>query len=208
MTLLNFENSLREKLKHYDKPRPFICDGNPLDCKVFIVGINAATEMENNFWSFWDEGYGFKNDEWFETYILERRTKPLKPNRTRRNKISNTRQRIEWITTALSPIKTLETNLFVKATTTARELTKEDRDSSIFEFLVDVIKPEIIFLHGSVVLKHFKKLYKIDIEKDKIKSVEIRGVKTKVSATMHLAIGWSKQKSIELGEKLKFEIEG
>lgn len=49
MTLTEFEYNLREKLKNYERPRPLICDGNPLDSEIFIVGINAATEMNKGF---------------------------------------------------------------------------------------------------------------------------------------------------------------
>ncbi len=206
MKLLEFENNLREKLKDYEKPRPFICEGNPFICEIFIVGINAATEMNSDFWSFWSKENGFKKTEWLESYILERKLKPLKQNKTRRNKLSNTRQRIEWIIQSIKPIKTLETNLFVKATPTADELKSEDRESSVFEYLLEIIKPKILFIHGNEVIEYFEKLYGIKIVKDKIDKFEILGTKTNILAMNHLSRGWSKQKSLELGELLKSEI--
>jgi hypothetical protein len=206
MTLTEFESDLRKKLKNYEKPRPLICDGNPLDCEIFIVGINAATEMNTDFWSFWSKKSGFNKTEWLESYILERKLKPLKPNKTRRNKLSNTRQRIEWIIESIKPIKTLETNLFVKATPTAEELTNEDKESSVFEYLLETIKPKIIFIHGNEVIGYFEKLYGIKIKKNQIKNFEVSGTKTNILAMNHLSRGWSKKKSMELGELLKFEI--
>ena len=206
MKLLEFENNLREKLKDYEKPRPFICEGNPFICEIFIVGINAATEMNSDFWSFWSKENGFKKTEWLESYILERKLKPLKQNKTRRNKLSNTRQRIEWIIQSIKPIKTLETNLFVKATPTADELKSEDRESSVFEYLLEIIKPKILFIHGNEVIEYFEKLYGIKIVKDKIDKFEILVTKTNILAMNHLSRGWSKQKSLELGELLKSEI--
>ena len=190
MKLLEFEKNLREKLKNYEKPRPLICEGNPLECEVFIVGVNSATEMNSDFWSFWTKENGFKKAEWLESYILERKLKPLKPNKKRRNKLSNTRQRIEWITESIKPIKTLETNLFVKATPTADELKSEDRESSVFEYILETIKLKILFIHGNEVIEYF----------------EILGTKTRILAMNHLSRGWLKQKSIELGELLKSEI--
>ena len=205
-TLLEFETVLREKLENYEKPRPLICDGNPLECEIFIVGINSATEMNSDFWSFWNKTYGFKKLEWFESYILERKQKPLKPNKTRRNRLSSTRQRIEWITESARPIKTLETNLFVKATPTADELKSEDRNSSVFEFLLKTIKPKILLIHGNEVIEYFEKIYNIEITKNEILTFDILETKTKILATNHLSRGWSKQKSFELGETLKSEI--
>ena len=206
MKLAEFEQNLREKLEHYEKPRPFVCEGNPLNCEIFIVGINSATEMKKDFWDFWSGEKGFDKAVWFKSYILERKLKPLKPNKTRRNKLSSTRQRIEWIIESANPIKTLETNLFVKATPTADELKKKDRESSVFEFLLKTIKPKIIFIHGNEVIEYFQKLYGIKIEKNIIENFEILGTKTSLLAMNHLSRGWSKQKSIELGEQLKSEI--
>ena len=96
--------------------------------------------------------------------------------------------------------------MFVKATPTADELTNIDRESSVFEFLLKSIKPKIIFIHGNEVIEYFQKLYRIKIEKDKIGNFEILGTKTNLLAMNHLSRGWSKQKSIELGEKLKYLI--
>ena len=206
MKLLEFENNLRERLKNYEKPRPLICEGNPLDCEIFIVRINAATEMNSYFWSFLSNEKGFKKSEWLKSYILERKLKPLKPNKTRRNKLSNTRQRIEWIIESIKPIKTLETNLFVKATPTADELKSEDRKSSVFEYILETIKPKILFIHGNEVIEYFEKLYGIKIKKGKVNTYEILGTKTNILAMNHLSRGWSKQKSIELGKLLKSEI--
>ncbi|WP_405411327.1 hypothetical protein [Maribacter sp. Asnod1-A12] len=206
MKLLEFEKSLREKLKNYENPRPLICEGNPLDCEIFIVGINSATEMQNGFWNFWSEKNGFNKPKWLECYIVERKLTPLKPNKTRRNKLSSTRQRIEWIVETIKPLKTLETNLFVKATPTADELMSEDRESSVFEFLLETIKPKIIFIHGNEVIEYFEKLYNLKITKNKIADFDILGTRTNILAMNHLSRGWSKQKSFELGELLKFEI--
>ncbi|MEO1545312.1 MAG: hypothetical protein AAFU74_01075 [Bacteroidota bacterium] len=206
MTLTEFEIYLREKLEKYDKPRPFICGGNPLECHIFIVGINAATEMKKGFWNFWTQDLGFDKGQWLESYIAERKEKPLKPNKTRRNLLSNTRQRIEWITESLRPIKVLETNLFVKATPTADELNSGDRKSEVFEFLFETIKPKIIFIHGNEAKEYFEKLYKITIAKDKIQLFKILDTDVKILAMNHLSRGWGKEKSISLGETLKAEI--
>ena len=138
--------------------------------------------------------------------FLKERQKPLRPNKTRRNKLSNTRQRIEWITEASKPIKTLETNLFVKATPTADELKSQDRESSVFEYLLETIKPKILFIHGNEVIEYFEKLYGIKITKGKIENFKILKTSTNILAMNHLSRGWSKQKSVELGELLKSKI--
>ena len=199
----NFTKELEILLKRFEKARPFICDGNPLDCKVFIVGINAATEMEKDFWHFWSNKSGFNKKEWLNSYVAERSLKPLKANRTRRNRLSNTRQRIEWIVDSIRPIGILETNLFAKATPTADELKNEDRKSPIFEFLVETIKPEVVFIHGKEVKEYFENLFNVKLEKEKLNNVDLFGINTNVIPMNHLSRGWSKQKSIEIGEFIK-----
>src|SRR5688572_31077171 len=41
--------------------RPFVCDGSPLKCKIFIVGTNSARLVEHPFFDFWDPLYGFRD---------------------------------------------------------------------------------------------------------------------------------------------------
>jgi hypothetical protein len=201
--IADFGIKLKELLKTYDDPRPFVCDGNPLDSKVFIVGINAATKMKNDFWTFWSDNYGFKKKEWLESYILERSIEKLKPGKTRRNKLSNTRQRIEWLVETIKPIKILETNLFVKPTKTAAELSPHDKESLIFEYLVKTIKPKVIFIHGNEVKNYLEKHYNVNIIKEKVNLIEVLGVKTIIISINHLSRGWSKQKTIDAGELIK-----
>lgn len=112
--LHHFEDELRTLLIDFERPRPFVCEGNPLDCDIFIVGFNAATEMKANFWDFWSTEVGFNKQRWLDEYRKERAVKPLAPGKTRRNKISATRQRIEWMVSATSPHRCLETNLYAK----------------------------------------------------------------------------------------------
>ncbi|HET8886043.1 MAG TPA: hypothetical protein VFM70_06795, partial [Salinimicrobium sp.] len=199
----NFKKHLQEKLKNHNKPRPFICEGNPLDCKIFIVGINAATEMQQDFWEFWSEEDGFNKNKWLGSYKAERAAQPLKKGKTRRNTVSNTRKRIDWIVEATKPVKILETNLFVKATPTAKELKAGDRRSEVFEYLLETIKPEVIFLHENQTIKYFEKLDGVKIVKNETKSFEILGTKTKVLAKNHLSRGWSEANTKELGKDLK-----
>lgn len=203
MTISEFKVELSKKLEKFDKHRPFICDGNPLNCEIFIVGINAATEMEKDFWQFWKDDYGFNKAKWFERYIRERELKPLKSGKARRNKMSNTRQRIEWIVDEIKPFKTLETNLFVKATPTARDLKSKDKNHLIFDFLLKVIKPQIIFIHGNEVIKYFNKIYNVNIKKGEVLKIDIYGTKTTVIAVNHLSRGWSRESSEKAGEMLK-----
>ena len=71
----------REMVSLIDKPtdlRPFVCNGSPLECGAFIVGINPASEMSGDFWDFWSDSCGFDKPAWFNKYKIERMNRPLK----------------------------------------------------------------------------------------------------------------------------------
>ena len=53
-----------------EKGRPFVCQGSPYNCKIFIVGINPATTMEG-FWGYWSDCAGYDKDSFFEGYKIE-----------------------------------------------------------------------------------------------------------------------------------------
>src|SRR5215218_7019589 len=118
MDLIEFAARLKELTRAPTRLRPFVCDGSPLDCRIFIVGFNPATSLTGDWWDFWDSSYGFRRAEWLKRYIPERATQPLKPGRTRRAPISNTRKVIDWIVDAARPVKCLETNIYSAASTT------------------------------------------------------------------------------------------
>ena len=136
-----FEAKLRELIDDPTNLRPFVCEGSPLECKIFIVGINPATTLRRTFWQDWESGYGFRKARWFEHYKKERIAKGKCP-------ISPTRQRIEWIVEAANPIKVLETNLYATSSAKASLLRKNDRDMKPFSLLYHTICPSVIFVHA------------------------------------------------------------
>ena len=64
--LSTFYENLKSRLVAIENPRPFICNGNPLECEIFIVGFNAATEMQAKFDEFWSNVDGFNKSEWLK----------------------------------------------------------------------------------------------------------------------------------------------
>ena len=68
---------LREKLQALmaaDKDgnlRPFVCEGNPYDCKIFLVGLNPVTAIDN-YWGYWDDSYGFRKELWLKAYMQQK----------------------------------------------------------------------------------------------------------------------------------------
>jgi len=144
----DFADELKALVGEDSRQRPFVCDGSPLDCEVFIVGFNPASTMDAGFWQFWRSGYGFDKAAWFEAYRQERQAKPLAAGKTRRAAVSRTRRILELVIDAAAPVRCLETNLYSLPSKSARDLTEADRDCAVFDFLLARIKPRLIVAHG------------------------------------------------------------
>jgi hypothetical protein len=125
--------------------RPFVCEGSPLKCRIFIVGTNSARLVEKPFFSFWDPSYGFKKKE----FIRELELKP--------GGLTPTRKNIEIIVSAAGQEITLDTNFYLCPTPRAKHLNKEDNNADVFEYLLREIEPEIVLAHGNQAIKFFKK---------------------------------------------------
>ncbi|MEW6070911.1 MAG: uracil-DNA glycosylase family protein [Candidatus Thermoplasmatota archaeon] len=190
-----------EKLMENDYIRPFICEGSPLDCKIFLVGINPAARMGKSFWTFWSDSTGMKREAWLNDY-LEQRKKEAK-----KQQLGVTRRNINLIFNKINSIvKCLETNIYTTVTDNVKQLKKNKQalDTSIFEFLLKTIQPSVIYIHGDDVIKYFEKEIEEDIviEKDKITRATFKGVKIKIYATNHLSRGFGKIKVDCIADKL------
>lgn len=146
--LSEFSHGLVSLIGRPSDLRPFVCEGSPLACDAFLVGINPASEMSDDFWDFWSDSYGFDKSAWFEKYKEERKTRPLKPGRKRRNEVSNTRRIIEEVVQGASPVKILETNIYSKATEQASDLEEQNRITAPFDYLLRQVEPRLVIAHG------------------------------------------------------------
>ena len=187
--LKSFEDSLVALIGSPTSLRPFVCNGSPLECNAFIVGFNPASASDEDFWSFWSNKSGFDKSAWYQNYLRERRERPLKPGKTRRNLISNTRRIIDWIIEDASPIKFLETNIYSAPSEEARDLCTAQRLTAPFDFLLTTIKPELIVAHG----------------KDAIAYLSEKEIDANIIPLSHLSRGWSEVRARELGRKIAAE---
>ena len=122
--------------------RPFVCEGSPLDCDVFIVGYNPATKMEGDWWRFWTPGYGYQKSAWFSEYSAQR------------GNVSKTRAKIEDIVRALAGVHVLEANIDARPSAKKSEYPKPV--TSPFDFVLSVCRPEVIIAHGTDVVAHLQ----------------------------------------------------
>lgn len=185
--LAKFEESLRSLIGEPTDLRPFVCDGSPVSCEAFIVGFNPATAMSSGFWRFWNSTRGFDKADWFAQYLAERQSRPLKPGKTRRNKLSNTRRVIGWITDAAAPVLCFETNIYAAATEAAADLTERERVTAPFDFLLRTVKPKLVVTHGMDAREHLRGAH----------------IECKVITVSHFSRGWSQVKAQELGHQIR-----
>lgn len=148
MTLDAFERNLSALIGRPTEFRPFVCDGSPLDCAVFLVGLNPATSLDADFWEFWQTNRGFDKASWFRQYLAEREAQPLKKGKKFRPAISPTRRNIEAFVECAGDVRVLETNIYSKASDDLKSLDLSSREISPFRFLVDAIRPKVIVVHG------------------------------------------------------------
>jgi hypothetical protein len=151
--LHKLERELRRLLHRQEHLRPFVCDGDPTKCRIFIVGTNPATTIEKSFWDFWEIGYGFKKHEWQQEYHAARAARRRAGEHIQLT--SPTRQRIEWIVAAAKPWPCLETNVFAKPARTQADLELKDRQNTILDLLLEQIRPAVIIAHGRAAHQHF-----------------------------------------------------
>jgi hypothetical protein len=189
--LKQFGDRLRHIVGTAEDARPFVCDGNPLDCGAFIVGINPASSVP--FWPFWNDAFGFDRDRWFECYKRTRASACLPPGRIRRQAVSSTRQRIDWIRAPTmkdsadsTKIGYLETNLYTKPTARADDLRRDDRSITVFTFLLAELRPKVLLLHGKEVRQRFERTFGCSLSVQ-FSAVSVAGQSMMAAAVPHLS---------------------
>ena len=134
MTLDQFEVELAKVIGRPSTLRPFVCEGSPLDCEVFIVGFNPATTMEGDWWRFWKPDYGFQKRLWKQEYLKQR------------GGDSKTRKLIEAIVIELSIVHILEANIDARPSRQKSEYRKPI--TTPFDYLLEACTPKVIIAHG------------------------------------------------------------
>ena len=185
-----FEQDLAAIIGKPSGLRPFVCEGSPLKCEAFIVGLNPATEMSADFWSFWRPGVGFDKSAWFAAYLRDRQSRPLKPGKTRRCAVSNTRRVIDWVLDEAAPVRCLETNIYATPTEQATDLAIANRLTAPFDFLLKSVSPAIVVVHG----------------KDAAVHLQTMRIEAYVISVPHFSRGWSRSAARDLGQQIRDEL--
>lgn len=202
--MAEFENQIESLIGRPTGLRPFVCEGSPLECSVFIVGENPATPLSKDWWYYWRPGYGFRKSEWMQDYIEERARRPLKPGKKRRQKVSPSRRTINWVVGAAAPVRCLETNVAVEEAETPSDLQGRDAGLAVLDFLLREIRPLVVVTHGDTAIAHVGELARCNISWGREADATYHGHSFRLIATPHFGRpragqGWSQARSEALG---------
>lgn len=194
MTSSEFERELRSRFPEDARGWPFICDGSPFECRIFVVGHNPRHHTP--FWPFWKRGSCFDKAEWLKKY------------QACHGALSPTRKRIEWVIEAAAPARCLETNLFPEPSAYLKQLKPHERNTNVLEFLLGELNPSVVFVHGRIARKRVGTLLGIHTKliPDSKQMVPHDETPLCVIAGHHLGawgpLAWDEQKCRRLGRRL------
>lgn len=119
--LRRFDRKIRELTGESPSARPFLCEGLPFGCNVFLVGTNPG--KTTGFWQRWSAKTGCDKRRWLEDYL------------SKHARYSPTRQRIEILIKALGTIRCLETNVLSFPSPRESDLAASQRDTRLLTIL-------------------------------------------------------------------------
>lgn len=169
--------------------RPFLCEGSPLDCRVFLVGLNPITGTP--FWDYWNTTYGCRKEQWIADYLKRER------------KLSRTRAQMERLWKALKPVRCLETNLYTARSRRLAELPAEQRCTKVFDYLLDTIRPRMLFVHGRPGVSHMERRVGRELRLGELHRVELAGEEIWVYPRHHLSFQLSAAACEGIGRLLR-----
>lgn len=189
ITIHDIDAAIRQRTGGHPESRPFLCDGSPIGSEVFLVGINPGTDTP--FWPYWRLPNGCHKNEWIEDY------------RRRHSRFKPTRARIERLFDAIYPIKCLETNVFSQYSPDENSLGTVERDTSVFDYLLAVIGPMVMFIHGASAINHMEQVLDTSLPQGDFKTVTHNDREMDVITGPHLSRGWSYERVDALGIKIR-----
>ena len=196
LNLAEFSIQLKHLLLNRPHSRPFICEGSPLECDVMVVGFNAATKMEAPFAQFWSDETGFAFEGWFAQYQHERIAKQ------KARVVSPTRQRLERLKQKTG-LSILETNIFDYPTVGKKDLKTDQKNTEVFEFLLQSIQPKFLISHGEDAHQYLSQRFQQNVEKQEPVWVQEQGRSMIWYASPHFSL-CSYQAVDDIADIIKF----
>ena len=160
----------------------------PLGCDVFLVGINPGTDTP--LWHHWSLEKGCDKDGWLADYL------------GRHGRLKPTRARIERICESAGRDRVLETNVFHVPSARERQLPKADRRTGVFDFLLETLRPRVMFVHGRSAVAVCEERFGKPLSRKEFVRVSYAGATFDALAGHHLAYQWSYDRVEQLGRRL------
>lgn len=133
--LAHFASRLQVLVGDAADMRPLLCDGDPYECRVALVGANPGTTTP--FWPFWSDERGCDKAAWLKEY-RERHD----------GKYGRSRAAIERLLPQIRA-KVIELNAFAKQSGRVGDLAAEHRTSEVLQFILDQVKPVVAICAGA-----------------------------------------------------------
>ena len=187
--MAEFDRQIRTLCGDLSEGRPFLCNGSPFDCEIFLVGINPATDVPLK--PYWSLDHGCNKAAWLEAY------------REKHPGYRPTRDRIQRLFEAAAPAQILETNVFHFHSKREAILPKSHRTTAVFDFLLKTVKPRIMFVYGRSAVRHVEQLLNVSLTLGEFASVQHGDRTFEVRAGHHLAYQWSFDAVDKLGHELR-----
>lgn len=137
-----------EKAKVKSDAWPFVCEGNPYESQIFLVGINPATPIDIPFWEFWDDNYGMNMEKYLDNH---KKVNEGEFGKTRKRIMMKFRDPLER-----NGMRILETNIWTEYAKEAESVRNKNID--VLEFLLRELNPKIIVVHGNKAHKGILKI--------------------------------------------------
>jgi hypothetical protein len=184
-----FDRRLQSLCGDREEARPFLCNGFPFGCEIFLVGINPGTSTR--FWPHWSVENGCDKKAWLKSYLVDH------------GKYGPTRTRIERLFEAASPARILETNVFHLPSKREGALVKSDQSTIVFDFLLRELSPRVIFVHGQSAVEHLERIVNIGLPRGQFTRAVYAGRDLSIFPGHHLSYQWSFSAVDALGRELR-----
>jgi hypothetical protein len=139
-----FSSDLKRLVGNSEGFRPLLCRGNPLTCKVAIVGANPATKTP--FWPYWSSCDGVDKDAWLDASLKEHG-----------GKYGRSRAAIERLLPLLNS-RAVELNAHAKQSARLAELGSQHRTSEVLHFVLQAVRPRVALCAGADASKAVKQV--------------------------------------------------
>ena len=103
----------------------------------------------------------------------------------------------------LGPERVLETNVFHHRSRREADLASAQKQTTVFELLLETLKPRVVFVHGKSAVTHVERMTGAKTKHRDFVSASWRGATFELITGHHLAYQWSYQDVETLGRRIK-----